>query len=196
MDIRPVWTKRHHRDEQELLTDLGDLLLKAALDGIRDLFCIRGGNLPNDDKYISGNLGLSYQKWQAIKGKLIDAGHILVASDQIECPLALASYLESASYMEQRRQAGIKSGHARKVKRDAGVTRGGGKAPHSETADQTGPHINKYSDLDSTIVQPPLKQQTETKTIESGGGRVCTISDALRLPAAPGVAQALMKRMS
>lgn len=178
----------------ELLINLGDPLLKAALDGIRDLFCLRGGNLPDDDKFISGNLALTSQKWRAIKARLIDSGHISLNGSKIECPLALAAYVEAASLMEQRRQAGIRSGHARKVQRDGGVMLESDKAKHRGASDQIGSHSNKFNSLDSSTVPPPLKRQRETRRIESGGVGACSISDALQQPNAPAIARTLMKR--
>ncbi|XUU60281.1 hypothetical protein ACRAQ6_12020 [Erythrobacter sp. HA6-11] len=194
MDPRPPWTKRHHREELELLIDLGDPLLKAALDGIRDLYCLRGGNLIDDDKYISGNLALTGQRWRVLKAKLVESGYISLCDGKIQCPLAMHSYVEAASLMEQRRQAGLASGKARKAQHIEGKPPSS-NAPSQERREHLrATNYNKNNDVVRTNVRAPLQGRTERRTKDSYDGRDFTIADALQQPSAPPLARTLMKR--
>ena len=50
--------------------------IKCAYRVILDLIYMQGGNLPDDDRYISGLLGCSVRKWKSIRSDLIGRGKI------------------------------------------------------------------------------------------------------------------------
>ena len=48
-----------------------------------DLIYMQGGNLPDDPRYISGQLGCSLRKWKSIRLTLIEMGKIQVSAEFI-----------------------------------------------------------------------------------------------------------------
>jgi len=102
------WSKRIHREELELTRRLG-LELKGALDGLRDLYCNRVGNLPDDNVFLAGCLGVSPQKMRALKIKLLELGYLVLVDGSLQCEIAHGDYVEAATLIEQKRQAGLKS---------------------------------------------------------------------------------------
>ena len=53
--------------------------LKAAYRLVLDLIYMQGGNLPDDSRYISGLLGCSVRKWNALREELIARGKLHVS---------------------------------------------------------------------------------------------------------------------
>jgi uncharacterized protein YdaU (DUF1376 family) len=53
--------------------------IKCAYRVILDLIYMQGGNLPDDDRYISGLLGCSIRKWKSIRSDLISRGKLDVS---------------------------------------------------------------------------------------------------------------------
>lgn len=54
------------------------LELKGPYSILLDLMYLQNGELPDDARYISGNLGCSVRMWQKIRAGLISAGKIIV----------------------------------------------------------------------------------------------------------------------
>ncbi|GEM_PF-1905850 len=52
--------------------------LKAAYRLVLDLIYMQGGNLPDDARYISGLMGCTVRKWNALRGELVSLGKIEV----------------------------------------------------------------------------------------------------------------------
>lgn len=52
--------------------------LKGAYAILLDLIYMQGGELPDDPRYISGLLGVSVRKWNALRSDLIEVGKIQV----------------------------------------------------------------------------------------------------------------------
>lgn len=52
--------------------------LKGAYRLVLDLIYMQGGNLPDDARYISGLLGCSVKKWNALRAALLETGKIVV----------------------------------------------------------------------------------------------------------------------
>lgn len=50
--------------------------LKGAYRLVLDLIYMQGGELPDDDRYISGLLGCSVRKWKTLRAALVDAGKL------------------------------------------------------------------------------------------------------------------------
>jgi len=57
--------------------------MKAAYGLILDLIYMQGGTLPDDSRYISGLLGCSVKKWNALRALLLDAGKIEVRGEHL-----------------------------------------------------------------------------------------------------------------
>lgn len=55
--------------------------LKAAYRIVLDLIYMQGGNLPDDAKYISGNLNVSVRKWNNLRQELLSLGKLEVSGD-------------------------------------------------------------------------------------------------------------------
>jgi hypothetical protein len=178
-----------HRDELELLVEINDPLAKFALDAIRDLYCVRGGNLPDDDRFVAGNLGITIQKWRHLKAKLVACDQIAIRAGKIECSLALAAYVEALAAMEQRSRAGIRSGEVRK-ERQTNKDVHGNLAAEEKEADP-----NKLNGLDRTTVQVPFEPRRMRRTKRRGDNDAVSISDALRHEDAPAVGRALMGQL-
>jgi uncharacterized protein YdaU (DUF1376 family) len=53
-----------------------DLETKGAYRLVIDLIYMQGGNLPDDARYISGLLGCTMRRWNAIRQTLLDAGKL------------------------------------------------------------------------------------------------------------------------
>ena len=59
---------------------------KAAYGLILDLIYARWDRFPDDPRYISGQLGLSVRKWNAIRSSLIEQGKLIAADGALENP--------------------------------------------------------------------------------------------------------------
>lgn len=55
--------------------------IKCAYRVVLDLIYMQGGDLPDDDRYISGLLGCSVRKWKSIRSHLVEADKIQVNGD-------------------------------------------------------------------------------------------------------------------
>lgn len=74
--------KRYPRDFIEGTIGF-DLELKGAYAILLDLIYMQGGNLPDDDRYISGLMGCSAKKWQSIRARLFELGKITIENGKI-----------------------------------------------------------------------------------------------------------------
>ncbi|TVR58959.1 MAG: DUF1376 domain-containing protein, partial [Candidatus Competibacteraceae bacterium] len=54
---------------------------KCAYRVVLDLIYMQGGQLPDDPRYIAGNLGCSIRKWKSIRSDLIERGKIIVSGE-------------------------------------------------------------------------------------------------------------------
>ncbi|MGW6778992.1 DUF1376 domain-containing protein [Brucella pseudogrignonensis] len=55
--------------------------LKAAYRLVLDLIYMQGGNLPDDARYISGLLGCTMRKWNALRDELVSIGKIEITGE-------------------------------------------------------------------------------------------------------------------
>jgi len=74
--------KRYPRDFIEGTIGL-DLEAKGAYSILLDLIYMQGGQLPDDERYISGLLGCKVGKWKSIRERLIDTGKISISDGKI-----------------------------------------------------------------------------------------------------------------
>jgi uncharacterized protein YdaU (DUF1376 family) len=87
--------------------------VKGAYAIVLDLIYMRDGRLPDDARYISGQLGCSVRKWTAILAELVQAGKLQVVGGIISN--FRADYLTEESRKYQDKQAEI-AGNPRKNK--------------------------------------------------------------------------------
>lgn len=78
--------------------------LKGAYRLILDLIYMQNGTLPDDARYISGHLGCSVKKWNALREKLIEAGKIYVSGDHLKNDRADKELETVGKYQDQQRQ--------------------------------------------------------------------------------------------
>jgi uncharacterized protein YdaU (DUF1376 family) len=87
--------------------------VKGAYAIVLDLIYMRDGRLPDDARYIAGQLGCSVRKWTAILAELVEAGKLQVVGGIISN--FRADYLTEESRKYQDKQAEI-AGNPRKNK--------------------------------------------------------------------------------
>ena len=87
--------------------------VKGAFAIVLDLIYMRDGRLPDDARYIAGQLGCSVRKWTAIREALIEGGKLMVQDGIISN--FRADYLTEESRKYQDKQAEI-AGKPRKNK--------------------------------------------------------------------------------
>ena len=86
--------------------------VKGAYAIVLDLIYMRDGRLPDDARYIAGQLGCSVRKWTAILAELVEAGKLQVSQDGIISNFR-SDYLTEESRKYQDKQAEI-AGNPRK----------------------------------------------------------------------------------
>ena len=87
--------------------------VKGAYAIVLDLIYMRDGRLPDDARYIAGQLGCSVRKWSAIRSELVEAGKLQVVGGIISN--FRADYLTEESRKYQDKQAEI-AGNPRRNK--------------------------------------------------------------------------------
>src|SRR5690348_15099496 len=75
--------------------------MKAAYRLVLDLIYMQGGKLPDDSGYISGLLGCSVRKWNALRKSLIDAGK-LYAKDGVIGNFRADNQLETSRKLQEK----------------------------------------------------------------------------------------------
>jgi hypothetical protein len=170
------WYKRWHAEELDRLRELGPEL-KGALDGLRDIYCSRAGSLPNDDKYLAGNLGLSPQKWRPLKQTLIRRGLIWIVGSALECPIAQEAYAEAAMRIH-------KSSYAGKISAARRIAGGGSntieRASNYPNPEREGSESNNYNNLSlATVEAVSQPKREENRKREQCSGTAVSVTEAL-----------------
>lgn len=111
------WYKRYPRDALEGMQFL-TLEERGAYNTVLDLIYLRGGDLPDDDRFIAGNMRCDVRVWRRIKKRLIALGKLQCTDGAIrnrradvEVDSALAITVRIA---DVRRSSGRKSGEVRR----------------------------------------------------------------------------------
>lgn len=76
--------------------------VKGAYAIVLDLIYMRSGRLPDDARYIAGQLGCSVRKWTAIRAALIDAGKLTVSGGVISNSRADDLTEETRKYQDKQ----------------------------------------------------------------------------------------------
>jgi uncharacterized protein YdaU (DUF1376 family) len=110
--------------------------MKAAYRLVLDLIYMQGGRLPDDAGYISGLLGCSVRKWNALRSSLIDAGK-LYASDGIIGNFRADNQLETSRKLQEKNAENGRQSSKNKdlAKSNDQLTRG--IEPDTETVDSS-----------------------------------------------------------
>jgi uncharacterized protein YdaU (DUF1376 family) len=77
--------KWYKRDPEAALEGMRKLTLeqRGAYNTVLDLIYLRDGNLPDDDRFIAGYLGVDVRVWMRLKGGLIGLGKLFVENGQL-----------------------------------------------------------------------------------------------------------------
>lgn len=77
--------KWYKRDPEAALRGMQTLSLelRGAYNTVLDLIYSRDGNLPDDDRFIAGFLGVDVRVWKRLKGSLIDAGKLYIEAGML-----------------------------------------------------------------------------------------------------------------
>ena len=78
--------------------------LKGAYRLVLDLIYMQGGNLPDDARYISGQLGCSIRKWKSLRDDLVAAGKIQVSGEFLRNKRAEKELETLAKLQETKRE--------------------------------------------------------------------------------------------
>lgn len=98
--------------------------VKCAYRVVLDLIYLQGGHLPDDPRYISGNLGCSIRKWKSIREHLIQIGKIHVSGEFLTNKRADNELETLSKYRENQAE------NARKPRKSKGLE----KPPQSQRA--------------------------------------------------------------
>lgn len=78
--------------------------LKAAYSVVLDLIYMQGGKLPDDARYISGLLGVSVRKWNAIRTGLIECGKLQVGAGYLTNYRAIIELESLGKFQDKQRE--------------------------------------------------------------------------------------------
>lgn len=87
--------------------------IKCAYRVVLDLIYMQGGDLPDDDRYISGLLGCSVRKWKSIRSHLIEADKIQVNGDFLTNYRAV-SELETLAKLQHKQRENARGSNKNK----------------------------------------------------------------------------------
>lgn len=76
---------------------------KGAYGILLDLMYLQNGSLPDDPKYIAGNLGCSVRKWNIVRARLVEARKIFVADGVISNARMEAEIIRTHQVSEVKR---------------------------------------------------------------------------------------------
>lgn len=110
--------KWYKRDPGAALNGMMELTLeeRGAYNTVLDLIYSRDGNLPNDDRFISGWLRVDVRVWKRIKCNLIEREKLYVQDGQIRNARADVEVLEALSRVGSARDAGLASARSKAAK--------------------------------------------------------------------------------
>lgn len=83
-----------------------DLETKGAYRIVLDLIYLHGGALPDDARYISGQLGCSVRKWNGIRETLIDLGKLRTNAGRLTNERAIIELESLGKFQEKQRENG------------------------------------------------------------------------------------------
>lgn len=139
--------------------------LKAAYRLVLDLIYMQGGNLPDDARYISGLLGCTLRKWNALRDELVSIGKIEITGEFLTNKRAVIE-LETSRKLTEK----LSENRARPNKN---------KDLKSQTFDHTDTDIYNTSSLRSDVkARAPEKSKRGSRL---PADFIADISEAVRL---------------
>lgn len=153
------WYKRRPRDFFEGTVGMS-FEDKAAYGLLLDIIYMRGGDLPDDARYISGLLGASVRKWNAIRARLIETGKIDVIDGLIRNQAADRELKKTTEWRDRQSDNARSSGDNPAI-----ISR-----ISPDDLAETNPKINENSDVEerppTLIIEPEPEPDIETSSNE------------------------------
>jgi len=106
------WYKRYPLDFIDGTIGMS-LELKGAYCIVIDLIYARGGEIPDDDRWLAGVCGVSVRKWKSLRAALIEAGKIVVENGMITNFRARKELETFAKLSRKRAESGRRGGRKR-----------------------------------------------------------------------------------
>jgi uncharacterized protein YdaU (DUF1376 family) len=112
-----TWYKR---DPQDAINGMMGLSLeeRGAYNTVLDLFYLRDGKLPDDERFIAGFLGVDVRVWKRIRARLIELGKIFIDAGHIHNRRADEEVRTALAKVVSARNAGKQSARVRSRKSD------------------------------------------------------------------------------
>ncbi len=148
--------KRYPRDFIEGTIGL-DLELKGAYAILLDLIYMQGGQLPDDERYISGLLGCKPNRWKKIRDELIALGKIEEIDGKISNSRALLELNQIKSYVEAQRNNGRQSNKNKQIEEAAENNRLSHPEPEPEPEEKKKPAASKKGTRIPEDFEPDLQ---------------------------------------
>jgi uncharacterized protein YdaU (DUF1376 family) len=107
--------KWYKRDPDAALSGMMGLSLeeRGAYNTVLDLIYTRDGNLPDDERFVAGWLGVDVRVWRRIKNRLIDLGKLYVAEGMLRNSRADVEVLSALSRVGSAQDAGRASARSK-----------------------------------------------------------------------------------
>lgn len=86
-----------------------DIALKGTYRLVLDLIYMHGGMLPDDPRYISGQIGSSVKAWNIAKGKLLAMGKLVLVETSLTNLRAISELEMLSRFQEKQRKNGVGS---------------------------------------------------------------------------------------
>ena len=105
--------------------------IKAAYRLVLDLIYMQNGELPDDDRYISGALNMSLRKWRKIRLELLSSGKVVKVGDILTNARADKEISETNKMREKNAE------NARQPKKNRDLTKAIAERKQSETSSKS-----------------------------------------------------------
>lgn len=125
--------KWYKRDPQAAIDGMMTLTLeeRGAYNTVLDLFYVRDGNLPDDDRFIAGFLGVDIRVWRRIRSRLIELGKLSIEDGKLSNHRAATEVHDALARVVSAQYAGKQSAKTRGAKSKP-------KKPKNKDLDGTG----------------------------------------------------------
>lgn len=125
------------------------LELRGAYNTLLDLIYDRGGPVPDDDRWLAGNMGVTVRRWKQLRAELVSTGRIVARIDAKGAVLSDDMAEQEIEIQKTRREKNAVSGAS------------GGRR---SAANRVG--AKEINDIAEATAQAGLKLDTETDTVE------------------------------
>lgn len=148
--------KWYKRDPSAALGGMMGLSLedRGAYNTVLDLIYSRDGNLPDDDRFIAGWMGVDVRVWRRIKQRLIDLGKLYIADGIVRNERADVEVLSALSRVGSARDAGKASGNARRYKSNQ-------QSRENNDLERTDDPTDRERNLELTTTTPRIEEEAK-----------------------------------